>query len=650
MKVRNAQNKIVELEDANGNIVGDQENISELLVNHFKKKFEYHAVTMDEGIFDIIPKVITDEENAQIDQLPSSQEIKEAIFSMDPNSSPGPDVPGAKRTEQFRPIGLSNFCFKIITRIITTRLHEVLHKVISSQQGAFIKGRNIQEKIILASELVNELDTKRRGGNVGLKLDITQDFDSMSWDFIFKTLKHLVSLKERSQTGRPPFSILFVKAEEILSRNITRMVHEGLLKTMVNRGGCQPSHLMFADDIFIFCNGHKRTLDNLMSSLTRYQAASRQTVNRAKSKCFICGVTEDRNKVIAERLQMEISEFPDKYLGVMLSPGRFKSIHVWGMMEMLQKKLAGWIGKLLDCSARLTLMKFFLCSIPIYNMSVYKWPKAVIKECERIIRNFLWTGDPSVNKLVIVKWEEVNAPLTEGGLGIRRLEVMNKALLLKLLWKIETEDDEWTRFMRAKYKNKNDPFVQQHQHLKVSNLIVNGEWHVPDEMKKFFEINELPTIGNGKDKRIWILKGARATKENVRKIGFDTVSKCYLCGNGQDNMVHILWECSFSKEIWKWLGGMFNLNTPSKFEEVIACVKNHSSAIRQIWYISSFSVMVELWMARNLKLYDNINQNAEKFKDKILSFTKECGIRITGVMENSIYDLNIIIRFGIKGI
>ncbi|XP_026387520.1 uncharacterized protein LOC113282432 [Papaver somniferum] len=276
------------------------------------------------------------------------------------------------------------------------------------------------------------------------------------------------------------------------------MVHEGLLETVVNRGGCKPSHLMFADDIFIFCNEHKITLDNLMGLLTRYQAASGQTVNRAKSKCFIGGVTEDRKQVIAERLQMEISEFPDKYLGVMMIPGRVKSIHVWGMVEMLQKQLAGWIGKLLAFSARLTLVKFVLCS------------------------------DPSVKKLVTVKWEEVNAPLAEGGPGIRRLEVMNKVLLLKLLWKIETEDDEWTRFMRAKYKNKNgdwitsykkstiwpglkwvinelkegNPFAQQHQDLKVSDLIINGEWHVPDKVKKFFELTELPAIGNGKDKRI----------------------------------------------------------------------------------------------------------------------------------------------------
>ncbi|XP_026434585.1 uncharacterized protein LOC113332125 [Papaver somniferum] len=279
MKVINAHNKIVELEDANDNIVADQENISELLVNHFKKKFEYHAVIMDEGSFDIIPKVITDEENAQMDQLPSAQEIKEAVFSMDPNSSPGPH------------------------------------------------GRNIQEKIVLASELVNELDTKRRGGNVGLKLDITQDFDSMSWEFIFKTLKHfgfsevgirwLKTILESARIsvnggpfgffdvgrglrhGDPLYPILFVIAEEVLSRNIARMVHEGLLKTMVNRGGCQPSHPMFVDDTFIFCNGHKRTLDNLMGLLTRYQAAYGQTVNRAKSKCFIGGVTKDRKQVIA---------------------------------------------------------------------------------------------------------------------------------------------------------------------------------------------------------------------------------------------------------------------------------------------------------------------------------------------------------------
>ncbi|XP_026383526.1 uncharacterized protein LOC113279023 [Papaver somniferum] len=232
------------------------------------------------------------------------------------------------------------------------------------------------------------------------------------------------------------------------------MIIEGLIQAMINRNGCQPSHLMFADDIFIFCNGHKKTLDNLMGLLMKYQTASGQTVNRAKRKCFVGGVTEERRLIIAEILQIKLSEFPDKYLGTILCHGRVKTTQVWGIVEMLQKQLAGWIGKLLAFSDRLILVKHVLCSIPIYNMAVYKWPKSVIKECERIIRNFLWTGDPSVKKMITVKWEEVNAPFAEGGLGIRRLEVVNKELLLKFLWKIETEDEEWTIFVKAKYKNK----------------------------------------------------------------------------------------------------------------------------------------------------------------------------------------------------
>ncbi|XP_026416832.1 uncharacterized protein LOC113312285 [Papaver somniferum] len=101
-----------------------------------------------------------------------------------------PKVQGAKKAEQFRPIGLANFSFKIIRRIITSRLSSLIEKIVSCQQQAFIKGKDIHEKIVLASEMVNESDIKRRGGNIGLKLDTTQAYDSLSWDFLFETLKH----------------------------------------------------------------------------------------------------------------------------------------------------------------------------------------------------------------------------------------------------------------------------------------------------------------------------------------------------------------------------------------------------------------------------------------------------------------------------
>ncbi|XP_026419849.1 uncharacterized protein LOC113315814 [Papaver somniferum] len=113
-----------------------------------------------------------------------------------------------------------------------------------------------------------------------------------------------------------------------------------------------------------------------------------------KSKLFVGGVTEAWKYQIANELQMNLSSFPDKYLGVNLKPGAVRSSTVWCMVEMIQNKLTGWIGKMLSFKDRLTLIKSILCSIPIYKMSVYKWPTSVVKTCEKFIRNFLWTEDP----------------------------------------------------------------------------------------------------------------------------------------------------------------------------------------------------------------------------------------------------------------
>ncbi|XP_026399892.1 uncharacterized protein LOC113295785 [Papaver somniferum] len=150
---------------------------------------------------------------------------------------------------------------------------------------------------------------------------------------------------------------------------------------------------------------------------------------------------------------------------------------------------------------------------------------------------------------------------------------------------------------------------------------------------------------------LWkVLRVACVTEESVRKKGFNTVSKCYLCGNGQDNMQHILWECSFSTEIWRWIGGMFHISNPTKSYDVIKCVKHHSSAIRQIWYIVTFKIIVELWLTRNLKMHEDIIPKTDTFKHKIMSFTKKCEMRIKRTMKNRVSDLNIIMSFGIRGI
>ncbi|XP_026451256.1 uncharacterized protein LOC113351500 [Papaver somniferum] len=435
IKLRQSQNNITELESTEGNVVCEQSQIVDILVDNYTKKFEYQNITIQEEILDVVPKVLNDEDNNFLDTVPTAMEIKEAVFNMNANIAPGPD-------------GFPGCFYKFAWDIIGAELIEALRFCwthIFIPKGAFIKGRNIHDKIVLASEMINELNIKRRGGNVGLKLDITQAYDSLSWEFLFEVLRRfgfseigiswLRKIFESAKIsvlvnggpfgffgvgrgfrqGDPLSPILFILAEEVLRRNISKMVQEGKIQAMVTRGNFQPSHLMFADDIFIFCNGHKKSLDNLMNLLSKYQNSSGKVVNRNKSKCFVGGVSHAIRIEIAEYLQMGLSELPDNYLGVILNPGRVKSYQVWEMVELMEKMLAGWM----------------------------------------------------VKKLVTMKWDQVNAPIMEGGLGLRRLEVMNKALLMKLLCKIETKEVEWTQFMRNKYKIKNNEWISSYRQSSI---------------------------------------------------------------------------------------------------------------------------------------------------------------------------------------
>ena len=83
---------------------------------------------------------------------------------------------------------MSNFIFKVITKIIADRLSLLAPKLVSPSQFGFIKGRHIEDCIVAASECFNLLNYKCFGGIIALKVDIRKAFDSMDWGFIHSIL------------------------------------------------------------------------------------------------------------------------------------------------------------------------------------------------------------------------------------------------------------------------------------------------------------------------------------------------------------------------------------------------------------------------------------------------------------------------------
>ena len=56
-----------------------------------------------------------------------------------------PKEKGATSFDRFRPISLCNIGYKIITKVITNRIKEVLPAIILENQGGFVKGRHIAD-------------------------------------------------------------------------------------------------------------------------------------------------------------------------------------------------------------------------------------------------------------------------------------------------------------------------------------------------------------------------------------------------------------------------------------------------------------------------------------------------------------------------
>ncbi|CAN1292519.1 LINE-1 retrotransposable element ORF2 protein [Linum perenne] len=100
-----------------------------------------------------------------------------------------PKVPNADRMKLFRPISCCNVLYKCITKIMATRLSSILPRLISRSQSAFIKGRLISDNILLAHDLVSAYHKAQTSPICVLKVDIMKAFDSVDWTFILTVLE-----------------------------------------------------------------------------------------------------------------------------------------------------------------------------------------------------------------------------------------------------------------------------------------------------------------------------------------------------------------------------------------------------------------------------------------------------------------------------
>ncbi|KAM6545731.1 hypothetical protein CsatB_026467 [Cannabis sativa] len=338
----------------------------------------------------------------------------------------------------------------------------------------------------MAHEVLDSFNKlKGRDGFVGLKLDMSKAYDRIEWSFLRRTMEAFgfesrfiqmvmkcissVSfsillnggpLKQFCpgrglRQGDPISHYLFILCSEVLSRMLLRKEETGLLSGFkVSPQSPSISHLMYADDIFVFCKANLEEVGVGMDCVQLFGSWSGQCLNVQKS-AYIC------SKNVNEDTQAELSQFlgfrklgkEDRFLGNQIIWSNSKTKDLRYIKDKICSKIEGWRCKLLSQAGRSTLIRAVAQSTPVYSMATYLFPKTLCHEMDQAVRKFWWMGSESKDRfLALCDWNSLCLPLDRGGLNFKKFGDVNLALVAKLGWKLAKEEDSlWCKVFKAKY-------------------------------------------------------------------------------------------------------------------------------------------------------------------------------------------------------
>ncbi|XP_074315726.1 uncharacterized protein LOC141651935 [Silene latifolia] len=417
IKARQVHNKVLQIKDMQGQFHSDPEGIENSFLAYYqdllgtsKPVKKIHVPTVSSG------KTISPDHAAILLKPVTFDEVKEfnstSITLIPKNANP-------VSVMEFRPIACCNTIYKCIAKLLCTRMGQVLPDIISSNQGGFIKGRNIVENILICQDIVRLYNRKATSPRCLVKIDLRKAYDTVEWDFLSQMLSALkfpekfidlvmvcvtspsysLSLNGNSfgffkgcrglRQGDPLSPLLFTICMEYLSRILKVVGHQQDFRFHPMCGPLQLNHLLFADDLLLFSKGDEVSIMWLLRAFSTFSIASGLALNKDKSDIYFNGMPQASINTILQVSGFKRGSLPFRYLGVPISSKKLTKNEGMKLIDKITARIRSWGARHLTYSGRLVLVNAVLSSLHSYWSSVFLIPNGILKKIDNICRNYL---------------------------------------------------------------------------------------------------------------------------------------------------------------------------------------------------------------------------------------------------------------------
>ena len=295
-------------------LISNQKELEEHILSFYQQLYQMdeqveNNLAAREECFQYVQQTVSEEQNAELLEPITVEEVAEAMKQLPKGKAPGidtipvefyqelwddiefdifnfaaetisqahisetlniskiallPKSEDRSRIQNFRPISLLNTLYKVIAKVYANRMKPLLHNWIPPSQTGFVPNRCILDNIFLAFEAM-EWSLENQHELSLLLLDFEKAYDRVSWSFLQQTMKRMgfadIWVKQVLSLNLNASAAIIVNGEQSKTFKLQRSVRQGcplapylflltvdVLGQMLQHPGCNVNGLRLPDN------------------------------------------------------------------------------------------------------------------------------------------------------------------------------------------------------------------------------------------------------------------------------------------------------------------------------------------------------------------------------------------------------------------